>query len=181
MFTAFKQFYMKKTLALCFFMIFLACSSGEMDMHDAAREGNLEVITKLYHKDKKSINFFNKRGHTPLILACYRNQPEAARLLVDLGADLNYTCDLGTALHAAVYQENQHLVQFLLESKIDIDAVDENKQTALIMAVNTSNEKTVKLLLNYYADVEKVDEKGKTAFVYAMEQTSEEIIQLLKR
>jgi ankyrin repeat protein len=172
---------MKKYISLCLLIVFLACSSSEVDMFDAARQGNLEMIAKLYHQDVNSINISNKRGHTPLILACYRNQPAAVKLLLKLGADLNYTCDLGTALHASVYQQNQELIQFLLASKIDIDAVDDGKQTALMMAVHTSNEKTVALLLDSEADVERVDEKGKTAFVYAMEQANDEVIQLLKR
>lgn len=162
-------------------MSLFGCSSDSINIYDAARKGNLKVISQIHSKDKNGIDIPNHRGHTPLILACYRNQPEAAKLFIELGVNLDYSCDLGTALHAAVYQEDYKIVQLLLKNNIDINAVDDNKQTALIMAVNGSTPKIVSILLKYKPDVSITDSKGKTAFVHAMARKNEEIIQLLKQ
>ena len=172
---------MKRVLYLSFFFFFSACSSDTIDVYDAARQGNLEVIAAEHAKNEKSIDVPNKRGHTPLILACYRDQPEAAKLLIELGADVNYACDLGTALHAVVYKDNLKIAELLLKNDLDINIGDDKKQTALIMAVNGSSPKMVELLLKYKADVTIEDSKGRTAFVYAMMQKNEEIIQLLRK
>ncbi|MGY6647380.1 ankyrin repeat domain-containing protein [Wenyingzhuangia sp. IMCC45574] len=171
----------KKIISFCLFTLFISCSSGEIDIYDAARHGDLKTIHKVYEQDKESINTPNHRGHTPLILACYRNQPKAAELLLKLGANVNYKCDLGTALHAAVYQNNLSIAELLLKNKVKVNSVDNNKHTPLIMAVNGSDAKMVMLLLKYNADVTLVDKAGKTAFVHAMEQENEEISQLLRQ
>ena len=170
---------MKNILLLCMSLLVLSCSS-DIDVYDAARQGNLEIITKSHAEDEKSIDLPNERGHTPFILSCYRNQPEAAKLLIELGVDVNYSCDLGTALHAAVYKKDLEITELLLNNGIDIDAVDPNNSTALMMAVHASDENMVALLMKYNADVKLVDAKGKTAFVYAIEQKSEKIVQLLR-
>tara|TARA_B100000809_G_scaffold3549_1_gene3849 strand:+ start:52910 stop:53431 length:522 start_codon:yes stop_codon:yes gene_type:complete len=173
---------MKKLFSILFLFLFFSCAGSDVDIYDAARNGDVRVITKLYSENEKIINTPNKRGHTPLILACYRNQPKAAELLVTLGADLNYICDLGTALHAAVYKNDLEIAELLLLKKdININLMDSNKQTSLMMAVTSSSPKMVSLLLKYNADVAIVDTKGRTAFVHAMMQKNEEIIQLLRK
>ena len=171
---------MNKLIPFFLILLVLSCSSDGMDVYDAARKGNLEILSEAHAKDKKSIDIPNKRGHTPLILACYRGQPEAAKLLIKLGVNLNYACDLGTALHAAVYQEDFVITEILLKNNIDINALDSDGLTVLIMAVNGSSPKMVELLLKYNPDRSIADAKGETAFVRAMERKNEEIIQLLK-
>jgi hypothetical protein len=171
---------MNKLISLVFILVVVSCSSDTIDVYDAARKGNLEVLKKAHAEDNKSIDVPNKRGHTPLILACYRGQPEATKLLINLGVNINYACDLGTALHAAVYREDFVITEILLKNNIDINAVDSDGITALIMAVNGSSPKMVELLLKYNPDRSIVDAKGETAFVHAMERGNEEIIQLLK-
>lgn len=170
---------MKKILAYSLLLLILSCSSNKIDVYDAARQGNIEALTEAHSEDKKSIDIPNENGHTPLILSCYRAQPEAAKLLIGFGVDINYSCDLGTALHAAVYQNDFEITKLLLKNKADINTTDANKQTALIMAVNNSNPEMVELLLKHNADVTIADKNGRTAFMFAMEQRNEEIIQLL--
>lgn len=68
----------------------------------AARVGNAEVINESIYQ-KADINAVDEKGYTPLIVACYNNRYESAKLLLELGADVNaqglggYTALMGVA------------------------------------------------------------------------------------
>lgn len=54
----------------------------------AARLGNIEVLQELI-RQQADLNAQDEKGYTPLIIACYNNRYEAARLLIQAGADVN--------------------------------------------------------------------------------------------
>ncbi|RZJ41800.1 MAG: ankyrin repeat domain-containing protein, partial [Chryseobacterium sp.] len=54
----------------------------------AARKGEIEVLNELIHRNA-DLNFQDEKGYTPLIIACYNNQPEAAKLLIEHGANID--------------------------------------------------------------------------------------------
>ena len=55
---------------------------------DAARTGDTGLLNELLAGGAE-VNCADGRGFTPLILATYNNQPEAARILLESGADIN--------------------------------------------------------------------------------------------
>ena len=64
---------------------------------------------------------------------------EAAKVLVELGADVNAATDTGwTALHAAAFGGANSLVQFLVDKGANINAVNGCGQTAVTLAEGTS-------------------------------------------
>lgn len=70
-------------------------------------------------------------GSTPLILACWRNFPAAAELLIGHGADVNAADAHGlTALHYAAKRGNAELVDRLIAGGADAAARDAAGHTA---------------------------------------------------
>ena len=153
---------------------------AQIDIFDACRTGDIPRIEELYKLQPESINSINKNGHTPLILACYRNQVLAVKKLLELGAEIDYQSGDGTALLGATYQNNYDVIKLLLDDGANPNISDANKETPLIMASKSDNAKVIKLLLEAGADKNIKDKLGNTAANYAKITRNEEIIQLLK-
>ena len=173
---------MKKViLTLLFILTGTLCFCQETTtVFDIARKGTLAQIKEIYKKNPKAVNSINKDGFSPLTLACYRENNEVAKFLIDKGSNINQKSSMGTPLMAAVVKGNMEMVNILLDKKADINGTDENGVTALIYAVQFRNVQAVKVLLQNKADKTKIDKQGKTAFEYAVFSGNEEIINLLK-
>jgi len=71
-------------------------------------------------------------GSTPLIVAALYGNTEAARLLVEAGADMNATSREGdTALHVASFFCHGEIVALLLENGAEVNAKNKNGETPL--------------------------------------------------
>jgi len=88
---------------------------------DWARSGDVRRLSE--HLDTgRPINLTNDRGDTLLILAAYHAQPEAVKLLLAWGADVDRVNDNGqTALGAAVFRQAADIVKRLLAAGAGVD------------------------------------------------------------
>ncbi|HZY81518.1 MAG TPA: ankyrin repeat domain-containing protein [Cyclobacteriaceae bacterium] len=92
----------------------------EVDIHTAVVTDNLDALkqhiaagTNINEKDPFG-------GSSPLISAAVFNKPEAARILIDAGADINFQNNDGaTALSTAAFFCNKEIVQMLLDKGAD--------------------------------------------------------------
>ena len=95
-----------------------------------------------------------EQGETALMLT---RSEMAARILVDVGAEVNACDDRGwTPLMATNWP-------FLLEHGADPNAADRNGETALIKAVQSADSDKVKWLIAGGADVSAKDSDGRSA------------------
>ncbi|XP_059139780.1 serine/threonine-protein phosphatase 6 regulatory ankyrin repeat subunit B-like [Physella acuta] len=86
------------------------------------------------------INMQLTSGETPLF---YCNKKENSKLLIDKGAHLNHiNCNGMTALHFAVINNNEEVVQILIDHGIDLDVISHSRETAL--AINVRNYDCIK-------------------------------------
>ena len=106
---------MYKLTVLFIVLAFVHLDGLTQDIYDACRKGNVELIKQLSKVNPDTINTPNKSGYTPLIIAGYRNQLDAVKMLLDLGANVNANSEDGTVLTAASYKSNTALVKLLLE------------------------------------------------------------------
>ncbi len=119
--------------------------------YSAIRENNLAQLRALLHQDEKtpksSANVADDRGITPLMYAAEIGSPDAMRLLIDSGADVNAQNAFGsTALMWSVSDPVK--VRLLLDHGADVNAVAKSGRTALIVAAFTNpSAEVVKLLL----------------------------------
>src|SRR3954451_7783599 len=101
----------------------------ELDVFEAAALGKADRVRKLLAENPSRTNAYGDDGFQPLTLACFYGHVEAAKVLLDAGADpttLGRNPHIQTnALHAAVASENKgpairyELAQLLLERGAD--------------------------------------------------------------
>ena len=113
-----------------------------------------------------------RTGVSPLLFAVDKESAEIVRLLVDAGADVNYTLpeqqfhsrsNSGiSALLMAVNKENVEIVRLLITAGADVNHVlpeqefprkSETGASALLLAVGSGNEEIVRLLIAAGADL----------------------------
>jgi uncharacterized protein len=89
----------------------LLARDPKLDIFEAAALGRADRLRELVAEDPSRANAYGDDGFQPLTLACFYGHVEAARVLLDAGADPN---TLGrnpyiqtNALHAAVASENK--------------------------------------------------------------------------
>lgn len=95
----------------------------ELDVFDASAFGRLERLREILAADPKHVNAFSDDGFTPLHLAVFGEQEEAARILLDAGADVNAfaTGDIAKVppLGTARFVRSPALEQLLLDAGAD--------------------------------------------------------------
>jgi hypothetical protein len=114
----------------------------------------------LYQVNSSCINEINKDGFTPLVIAVYRGQNNAAERLIMLGAEVDVFTPEGTALHASCYTNNQVAAGLLIRAGANVNALTENNTSPLHYAVATYNTDLVQLLMDHGADPLVEDSSG---------------------
>ena len=140
---------MKKVVGLIFVIAFLGgCDQTEpestvdeptVDIWTAAEEGDIDAIRQHVISgtdiNETYIWFGNPcSGGTPLHFAVIGGQMEAAKLLLEKGANINPMADDehgGTPLHWAAALGRVDFVKFLVEAGADVNAKDDNGYTPL--------------------------------------------------
>ena len=89
----------------------LLAGDPKLDVFEAAAFGRTERLRELLDEDPTLANAFGDDGFQPLPLACFYGHVEAARLLLERGADPNALARnehiQTNALHAAAASENK--------------------------------------------------------------------------
>lgn len=120
-------------------------------------------------------------GLTPLMGAAAQGHVDAARLLIEKGADVHATDSKGrAALTMAAGSGHADIVELLVDKGADVDGKDKGGETALMRAARRGHSLIVHLLLHSGADVNTKDNKwGWTALVWAARHEHTDVIELL--
>lgn len=204
--------------ALC---VLISCSSQSNDSHmddrrnieifnqtpawrlvKAIDNDNIEAIKLIIQSDPSLLNYQEPTfGISPLQRAVGSRHYEAAKLLLELGANPNLKSDigdspiyeaLGDGWYNTTVEENPSMLNLLLqfradpnilyESSNDDGVVDviENKTSPLIYAIaHSSGSKKIQSLLEHGADINYRTPLGTTATVEALRMKNIEIAHLL--
>ena len=103
---------------------------GNLAIHLASEQGFEQVISVLLAGGAK-VDALNDFEQTPLILAAEMNQPKAARVLLEKGANVHTLTAHGMPLHIAAREGSTRLVELLLEYGAPVNARDRNGWTPL--------------------------------------------------
>lgn len=128
--------------------------------------GIIEVLSAAPSNKEQDIDIdkHDEQGKTQLHRAVWNRDIEAARILINKGANLNVQ-DKGdkqeTPLHIAVFCNDLKMAKLLVDAKADVNIENYYKNTPLGEAVANNKIEMVKLLIDAKADVNK-NECGNT-------------------
>uniref|UniRef100_A0A8C6QHG6 Neurogenic locus notch homolog protein 3 n=1 Tax=Nannospalax galili TaxID=1026970 RepID=A0A8C6QHG6_NANGA len=136
---------------------------------DEADDASASIISDLICQGAQLGARTDRTGETALHLAARYARADAAKRLLDAGADTNAQDHSGrTPLHTAVTADAQGVFQILIRNRsTDLDARMADGSTALILAARLAVEGMVEELIASHADVNAVDELGKSALHWA--------------
>ena len=140
-------------------------SVPKVDLHSAIVTGDLEIIRQ-HIKAGSDLNVLEPtRASTPLITAAFLGNAEAAKILIDAGADLNYkNVDGSTALHTAAAFGKTEAAKILIDAGIDLNDKNNLGSTALHTAAFFCRVEIVEALLAKGADKTLKNKTGQTAY-----------------
>uniref|UniRef100_A0A3B3TQA0 Uncharacterized protein n=1 Tax=Poecilia latipinna TaxID=48699 RepID=A0A3B3TQA0_9TELE len=123
------------------------------------------VISDLIAQGANLMAQTDRTGETALHLAARYARADAAKRLLDAGADPNAHDNMGrTPLHAAVAADAQGVFQILIRNRAtELDSRMNDGTTPLILAARLAVEGMVEELIHCHADINAVDDHGKTA------------------
>ena len=144
---------------------------------EISKEKLLECVKFLRETQKQDINKINKKGETPLHIACTWSSGDVVGALVEVECDVNACDGLGnTALHIAVCSGRDKLqkVQCLLESdKCNPNVRNKHGHTPLHAACRRENIEVLEILVfDQRCDVNIQDDNGNTALHTALSISS---------
>ena len=139
----------------------------------AVEEGSMRVFNLLVNHAKVDVNMRAANGNTALMLAAWKSNTAAARVLLEKGAKVS---EPGwTALHYAAASGSEEIAKLLLQHKAKVDARAPNGTTPLMMAARSGHTKIARLLLDNDADVTLRNEWGMGAVDFARDNNHSSI------
>ena len=137
----------------------------------ASQLGYVNLVELLIDR-KANLDFINNNGDSPLIMAAYKGKKWVVSLLIEAGAkiDIRDRASSATPLMIASYQNYYDIVDMLIDSKADINAVDMVGWTSLMSAAAAGNLDIIELLIDSAADVNLVNGDGDSALDIAKDK-----------
>lgn len=157
----------KALIVLLFFSNFLL---AQVDIFELARHGSVEDFKTAIENHPERVDAQDNRGSTPLILACYYNNIDVVKLLIDKVKDINGSTKDGSPLMAAAVKGYNTIAKLLLDAGANPNAEDANKTTALHYATMFKNYDLAVMLLAAGSDPNHKNNVNQSPFDLALIQ-----------
>ena len=154
--------------------------AGELDVFEAATFGDIARLRALLDADPGLAQARSADGFTALHFAVFFGPLEAAKLLVERGADIEAVATGSIPvrpLHSAATARKREAAELLLDAGADVNAVAEGGFTPIHSAAQNGDAGLVRLLLDRGADPTIATDDGRTAVELAGD--NEEVAALL--
>lgn len=160
-----------------------AASADHIADHNLARAAALGDKAELAKALKMGANinfqFKEEGGLTPLMAASFSGHVDVVEILLKAGADTSIRGPLGgQAIHLAVGQCREKVVEKLLAAKVKLDTTDKGL-TPLMMGMTENCAGTISLLLSAGDPVNAAQRDGWTPLMHAAAVGSPKVISLL--
>jgi ankyrin repeat protein len=144
------------------------------EIHEAAREGDLERMEVLVAEDPGCVGARTDRGTTPLHYACLGDDPRIVAFLLSKGADVNArNSGHHTSLHFAAARDQPEMVALLIDHGADVGASDREGETPLHQTAYNACVRSARVLIERGADVHHRNTHGRTPFVLTARESGD--------
>ena len=148
-----------------------------LDVFDSAAVGRTRGLEELLDSESTLVTSWSKDGFTALHLAAFFGEEEAAKILLERGAEVNLVARNATIhvtpLHSAAAGSHAAIVKLLLERGADPNAAQDGGFTPLHSAAQNDDRESAEALLEAGADPSLVNAEGKTPADLAGDDTCE--------
>jgi ankyrin repeat protein len=138
-----------------------------LDVFDAAAVGRTRGVEELLDAEPELAGAWSPDGFTALHYAAFFGQEEAARILLERGAEVEVVARNEsirvTPLHSAAAGSHAAIVKLLLEAGADPNAAQDGGFTPLHSAAQNDDRQSAEALLEAGADPSLAADDGKTA------------------
>ena len=144
----------------------ILAATPPLDVFEAASFGDLDRLTALIDQDPGEAAATSADGFSALHFAAFFGKLDAARLLVERGADVDVGGRgwmTGTPLHSAASANHTDVVRILLDAGADPNAPQSGGWTPLHSAAQNGNVELVELLLAHGANPSATNDDGADA------------------
>ena len=156
-------------------------AAGELDVFEAAALGDVARLRTLLTSDPHQAQAQSRDGFTPLHLACFFSQPEAAEFLLQQGAEANAVSPGRIAvIHSAAASRNATMVKLVLQAGANPNLQQQGGYTALHEAAMHNSVERAQALLDAGADRAIRNDEGLTAAEMAEQKGNREVLELLQ-
>ncbi|MCE2746628.1 MAG: ankyrin repeat domain-containing protein [Burkholderiales bacterium] len=132
------------------------------------------AVNVLLSSSKLDPNQADRRGETPLMVACTLDKPEWVEALLAKGAETGEDGQW-TALHNAAASGSAQSIELLVKAGAKIDLLSPNETTPLMMAAREGREEASRVLLKLGANPGLINQAGYNAAGYAMKANRKEL------
>jgi ankyrin repeat protein len=164
---------------------------ADVSIHMATFAGQLEKV-KRFIKNGIDINSEDKKGRTPLFLACYNDNIDLVSSLLTNGAKVNANDNFGlTPLHVAAKNGYANIVELLIEKGANVNAEasdglelyelhnEYRRPGSRPLHLAVSYIDVIKLLVSNGADINAKDEGGQTPLQKAVFHGDKNVVDFL--
>ncbi len=157
-----------------------ASKKKSLDIFEATALGRLADLRDRLHDEASVVNSNSRSrdGFTALHFAGFFGQPDAARLLIDNGAQVDAVAANPMQvmpLHSAASARNLEAVRLLLEHGAPVNAQQHGGWAPIHSAAQNGDEPMVELLLKHGADPKLPNDDGKTPAMVAKEKGHDKV------
>uniref|UniRef100_A0A8C3MU18 Transient receptor potential cation channel subfamily A member 1 n=1 Tax=Geospiza parvula TaxID=87175 RepID=A0A8C3MU18_GEOPR len=157
-------------------------------LHMAVQSLHNEIVKVLVQHSSTDINLEGEAGNTPIIVACYKDNPEALTLLIENGGKICKPNKTGCMpIHAAAFSGAKTCLEILLKkgeelghsAKTHINFTNNGKCSPLHLAVQSGDLEMIKMCIEFGAQIDLKQNEKCTALHFAATQGATEIVKLM--
>nr|ADD82928.1 transient receptor potential cation channel subfamily A member 1 [Python regius] len=147
-----------------------------------------DLLKIFIENDMTEINLEGESGNTAILLACYKDNPEALKLLIERGADICKANHMGTMpIHAAAFSGSKICMEMVIKQaeklghspESHINSLDNARNSPLHLAVQSRDLEMIRMCIEYGAQVDLKQNDKCTALHFAATQGATEILKLM--
>ncbi|KAG8196720.1 hypothetical protein JTE90_014456, partial [Oedothorax gibbosus] len=139
-------------------------------LHHACRGGWTDIVKRLVDNKSTNLDALTTLGMSPMLVAAFEGHSDVVELLLEAGANVNFSDENGTVLHYASKAGWHHIVKKITDNgtwKSLKDSRNKYLMTPLLLAACEGHADVVQLLLEAGAEVNALDDYPCTALHHA--------------